>query len=116
MNRKPMILPIRSDDYEEELDRVSRLYTIRDELYLNTCIGYMYGRDLDEAAEIHGRLSETEIANACDYFSVRKLPSDARSECYRYLQRERDRIAKEYGLSPIEAIMKRDGLQANLEC
>lgn len=97
---------------ENDFDAAERLYQTTDTEYQNVCIGYMYGVDTKEAAEMRDTLSENDIADACDYFSVRGLPLNEKQTRYYSLVNERAEIAREYELSPIEAIVKRDEIHA----
>lgn len=85
---------------------------VTDTQYQDVCISYMYGIDIEMATEWResGDLMEDAIARACDCFNIRGLPLDVRDKCEACLQAERQQIQKEYGLSPIAAIVKRDEL------
>lgn len=94
----------------EDFDRAEQLYPVKDDQYQNACISYMYGVDFTEAANMKSELSEQEIANACDYFMTRDLPLSQKQTFYQGLLEWRNQIEKEYGLSPLDAIAKREEL------
>lgn len=80
------------------------------------CIGYMYNVTKAEAVNmLENILSETDVANACDYFLTRGMKPGEAQAYYQALTDIRTKVAKEYGLSPVEAIGKRAEIWAEEE-
>ncbi len=104
-----------------EMDRTERMFTVKDEEYQEVAVGYMYGLDLKDARSMMtgpGALTEEKVADACDYFSFRDLHgvkvrgpyTDKQDQMYEKARAKRQEICDEYGLSPIDAIVKRGEL------
>lgn len=93
------------------LDRIDESYKITDIELQNACVGYLYDVDKKSAADMRKGLTEREIAEAYDYFKTRHIiPLEKHRDVYKALCNEREYVEMEYGLSPIDAIQKRDSL------
>lgn len=76
--------------------------------YNTTALSYMYGISMEEART--GTYTDEEKANAHDYFETRGLPTSMRQDEYRKRVERRHEVAEVFGLSQMDAIGKRDGL------
>lgn len=95
---------------DEEIDRVARLYDVTDMEYQRAAVAYMYGRDLQSAAELREGLTEDKIADASDYMMANGLPARMKQEQYKSMTDKRHAIEEKHGLNPIQAIIARDRL------
>lgn len=97
---------------DRELEAAERLYDITDKEMQATAVGYMYGMPDKGAAErLRDELTEDEIADSYDYYLCRGLPTAAKLEMYGKLKGEREAVMEEYGLGPIDAVVKRRELE-----
>ncbi len=97
---------------DEEMDKMEYLYSVKNPEYQYMCIGYTYGLDnAGEAKTYRESMDENDIANACDYFKTRHLPTGERQAQYQFLSSIRAQIAEKYDLSPLDAIIKRENME-----
>lgn len=104
-------------DYKEDLSKNTDwlLHITENEKYQDVCVGVQYGiEDLEQAAEKRKAISEDKIAEACDWVSVswgeEGLTTADMLSIYDTGYERRLSVEKEYGLSPLNALEKREEL------
>lgn len=97
---------------DRELEAAGRLYDIKDREMQVTAVGYMYGKpDREAAGRLLDELDEGEVADSYDYYLCHGLPTATKLEMYNNLKSQREAIMEEYGLSAIDAVVKRRELE-----